>query len=213
MNLEDLFEHVELVDVVWILINTTTLIFAILGLYEAKKDQEAVKLLNGKAREIASSGVVRREWFRVTAQIFLLLVAIPSLFTEGPQFLTPRVAILMFLPILLLASSLMDARERRTLGMMVAADIINERTSSLERIELALAENTAISQGARDDAHVAVEVANTVNEKIIHLNEALLKQGEDRQAELEAQTEVVETIDDTHAKVMDLHDQIELSGK
>lgn len=54
------------------------------------------------------------------------------------------------------------------------------RDATLARIEADLAANTVISQGARDDAHEAAEVANSVNEKIAAQGDVLVRQGREQ---------------------------------
>jgi hypothetical protein len=81
-----------------------------------------VKLLNGKAREIATLGHVRREVMRGLVQVLLLAVAVPSLFSDRDISLTPALAALMAVPVLLLLQSYLDARERRLLTLVVARE-------------------------------------------------------------------------------------------
>lgn len=90
--------------------------------------------------------------------------------------------------------------------VLVTADVLTQRESSLERIEKKLDDNTAVTKEASQHAQEAYTEANHVNLKIADLNEALLAQGEDRARGVESQKGVIETIEETHELVGDLHE-------
>jgi hypothetical protein len=114
--------HVGPIETAYIGLNLVTLALTINALLEAYRDRRAVKVLNGRAREVAAHGSVRRERFRVILQALLLLLAVPSVLSEREVTLTPFVAVLMLMSLLLLLSSYMDARERRYLTALVARE-------------------------------------------------------------------------------------------
>jgi hypothetical protein len=112
---------------------------------------------------------------------------------------------MMGVPVLLLISSLLTSRDRRAMTVLVTADVLANRNDMLTRIEEKLDANTEISQGARDDAHEAAEVANHVNEKIKSLDEALLRQG--RAIRGDGAVDRIEDLAvETHEKVAEIHD-------
>lgn len=156
----------------WVAINLVTFALTVAALIEARADREAVRALNGKARELAASGIVRRESFRVAVQSLLLAAVVPSLLAR-PDFGLLTIGALMTVPVLLLASSLTDTRDRRRMTVFSAALIKEEDASALSRIE------AKVEAGA-EAAHQAFEVANTINEKLAAQGDALIQQGEDR---------------------------------
>lgn len=194
------------VEFVWVTLNVLTLAFTITAYFDARADRTAVRLLNGKARELAASGIVRRESFRVATQLLLLVVVIPSLFREGDTNLSPALAALMTVPVVLLLSSFFDARERKALTVLVTAEALQVKTDALDRIETALAENTAISQEASDHADAAYKEANSVNVKIATQGAAILKQGETMDADRAHNAASRGTIETTAEEVHDLHE-------
>jgi hypothetical protein len=200
--------NVSPLELVWLLVNTVTLVFVIGGLFDARADRVAVRLLNGKAREIAASGNVRRELLRLVKVLLLLVVAVPGLFfADGevrPPFfrVLPAVA-LMAIAVLLLGQSFIDGRERKRLIILVAADASAVKVETLDRIEAKIDANTDVSQGARDDAHVAAEVANHLNERMAAQDRQILAQGEDAAA---ASADLKGTVETTAEQVSDLHE-------
>jgi hypothetical protein len=197
---------IQPLEAAYLIVILTTLFLTLSALVDARADSVAVKLLNGKARELAAAGNVRREVLRLLVLVLLLSIVLPELFDDDEVALSPFVLALMAIPIVLLISTIYDAKDRRAMTAVVAADLLNAGTSALQRIEEKLDANTEISQGAREDAHVAVEVANTVNEKIAHLNEALVSQGVDRAAQADLAARVEATVDTTASQVSDIHD-------
>jgi hypothetical protein len=211
--------HVNPVEAVWILLNFSTLVLTLSALADARADQAAVKLLNGHAREVAAAGIVRREALRLLMQLLLLAIVIPRLFVEGDTPATVGVVVVMLIPLILLVSSLLDARDRKAMTIVVAADVSSDSARSRIRMEDltreildAIAANTEISQKASDSADAAYHEANSVNEKIKLQGDELVIQGKailDDRAKRTSDSERMEgTVDDTHDKVVDLHDQL-----
>jgi len=189
-------------EALWIVTNLTTFALTLSALVDARADREAVKLLNGHARELAASGIVRREWIRLIVQMLLLAVAIPGVVSDREIVLTLPIAALMAVPCLLLLSSFLDARDRKALTVLVAADLLAGTTSELAAIRADIAENTRISQEASDHADKAYHEANDVNNKIARQGAALVQQGEDRAS---AAARLEGTVDATAGQVSDLH--------
>lgn len=154
------------VEAVWLLVNLVTLILTLVAFVDARADRLTVTLLNGKARELAAQGIVRREGFRIIVQVLLLSIAIPGLFVDRDIQLTPILAALIAVPLVLLVSSFLDARDRRHMTALVTADALLIRNSTLDRIERAVEENTEVSKSARKLAQDAYQEANSVNQKL-----------------------------------------------
>lgn len=146
---------VNIVEHVWLAVNFATLILTISAYMDARADRRAVKLLNGKARELAVEAIVRRELLRIVVQSMLLFVALPSLFSDREVTFSPVVLMLMAVPVVLLVNSAMDARDRKRLTTMLAAELANSHEAGIARLEHAVAENTAITRDAADKAKEA----------------------------------------------------------
>jgi hypothetical protein len=204
------------VEAAWFALNLATLVYTLAALDDARANQKAVRLLNGHAREFATAGVVRREVFRVIVQALLLALAVPSLFDATEARFNPFVLIFIGIAVTLFLASFTDAGDRKKMTVLSAAELLAERTDAFTRLEqqnaelaAALEMNTQISQGARDDAHEAVVVANGMNEKIANLDAALLAQGTGVRADAER---IESTIDETAEKVSDIHDATVKNG-
>jgi hypothetical protein len=182
------------------------LFLTVSALVDARADSQAVRLLNGKARELAAAGNVRRELLRLIVLILLLSIVVPELFDDAEIALSPFVVALMAITIVLLVSTILDAKDRRAMTAVVAADLLNAGVSALQRIEEKLDQNTEISQQASDHADAAYHEANDVNNKIARQGDALLQQGEDRAAAFELAQRVEGTVDATASQVSDIHD-------
>ena len=111
------------VEAIWVLINLTTFVLTLSALIDARADRSAVKLLNGHARELVAEATVRREGLRLIVQSLLLVVVVPGLFSSREIVLSPAVVALMTVPVVLLSSSFFDARNRKALTALVAAEI------------------------------------------------------------------------------------------
>lgn len=199
----------------WVIVTGVTVLFQVNALIDARADQVAVNALNGAARELGTEMAVRREAFALFVVGLLFLAALPAVFYPDPvtrpeSLRLLSIGFLMLAPVVLLLASIIDRRDRRRMTLIIASELglaAAVESGSIRRlladIGLQLAENTAISQGARDDAHEAAEVANHVNEKIASLDKALLRQGS---VAIERNASVEATIDDTAEKVADIHD-------
>lgn len=196
---------VNLVEGLWIFINLAAFSLTLTALVEARADRAAVKILNGHARELAADSIVRREAIRVVVQLLLLSVAVPGLFVDRPIVFTPAVGALMAVPVLILISSFLDARDRKSLTVLVAADLLADTTNELAAIRADIAENTEVSREAVVEARRAYHEANSLNEKIAVQGEALVAQGEDRAIAAEDAKRVEATIEETSEKVDDIH--------
>ena len=156
----------------WLALNLVTLALTVAALIEARADREAVRALNGRARELVAAGQVRRETFRTAVQGLLLAAVFPSLLAR-PELGIIAIGALMTVPVLLLIASLTDARDRRRMTVFTAAQVLADDASALARIE-------AKVDAGSEVAHQAFEVANTINEKLAGQADALIQQGEDR---------------------------------
>lgn len=112
--------HVNAVEALWIIINSAVFAMAVIALADARADREAVRALNGKARELAAEGIVRREVNRLIVQILLLLLAVPAMFSDRDINLSFGVVVLMTIPVVLLIGSAQDAHDRKILTAAVA---------------------------------------------------------------------------------------------
>ena len=201
---------VSLVEALWVAITLSTFVLTFGAFLDARADRTAVRLLNGNARELAASGIVRREAIRTVVQAFLLALAVPGLFSARDTPVSFGVVVLMVVAVLLLLASLFDARDRKAMTILVAAELLIERNDAFTRLEAQIAENTQISQQASDHADLAYKEANSVNEKIAAQGVVLVDQGKAIAAQGavsdEATARVEATVDDTAEKVTDIHE-------
>lgn len=181
--------HVNSVEAIWIALNLTAVVLTLSALVDALADRTAVHLLNGHARELTAAGIVRRESFRLIVQTLLLVAVLPGALVPGEAVMSFTILALMAVPAVLLLSSILDARDRRQATIMVAADILAERTTAMARLEAAIADNkTAIAEntdltvlaGAKaDDARAtATSVETTVGhtaEQVEEIYDATVK--------------------------------------
>jgi hypothetical protein len=193
---------VDYVEALWVILNLVTAALTLSALVDARADRSAVRLLNGHARDLAANGIVRREAIRLVVQVLLLAIAVPGLFSDAPRPLTPGLVMLMAIPILLLLSSFFDARDRKALTVLVAADLLATRATKDAEIIAALHENTRISQKASDQAEAAYQEANHVNEKLAAMS----------QVRSEMTEVMAETVDDTHDRVTEIHGVVVENG-
>lgn len=114
--------HIGVVESVYIGINLVAALLTVMSLIEAERDRRAVKALNGRAREVAAGGNVRREVTRLVMQGILLSLAVPAAFSDRDINLSPTVAVLMAIPAVLLVESWLDGRERRVLMAIVTRE-------------------------------------------------------------------------------------------
>jgi NADH:ubiquinone oxidoreductase subunit 4 (subunit M) len=112
--------HIGAVEMVWLGVTFLALMLAIREYIEARRDRDTVRRLNGRAREVAAVGSVRREGLRVVILGLLLSVAVPGIFSDREIVLSPAITALMLVPCLLLLGAYLDGRERRLLTAIVA---------------------------------------------------------------------------------------------
>lgn len=105
----------------WLGVNLVTLALTALAWEDARRNRDAVRLLNGKAREIAAGGDVRRETFRVVVQVLFLLMLVTSgaITSDRESPLSPFLLNLLVIPVVLCAASFLDAVERRQLDAVL----------------------------------------------------------------------------------------------
>lgn len=103
------------------------------SLIDAKKSQEAVKKLDGRAARLVAMANTRRELLRLISQVLMVAVVIPGLTVDRPVLLWteagPNWALiaLMLIPLPIAANGVIDAIDRRRLIRIAAADIYAER--------------------------------------------------------------------------------------
>lgn len=120
--------YVNDLEIAWLTTCIVGLALSSAGLADAIADHRAVKALNGRAREIVSTGNVRREAVRVGLQIYMLVLVIPSLFDDRSVTITlAGIMFILGLPVGLAVNSLLDVRERRRLSDILATQIELER--------------------------------------------------------------------------------------
>jgi hypothetical protein len=168
--------HVNPVELTWVMLNTVTLVFTLTALFDARADRAAVRLLNGRARELAASGIVRRELIRVMVQVMLLAVALPGLFTPD---------------------------RNKALTVMVTAEALVLKTDALDRIEGKLDRNTEVSAEAVIEARRAYQEANHLNEKLAAQDQQIADISEDAAA---TGNRIEGTVNSTAKQVDDLHE-------
>ena len=110
------------VELFWLGVNVLSLALTIQALIEARRDRETVKRLNGRAREVAVAGDVRRAWERIVKVSLLIAVVVPQLFSDREIVLTPTIVALMLVPCVILLSAYRDQRERKLLTALVARE-------------------------------------------------------------------------------------------
>src|SRR6186713_3166098 len=123
------------IELIWITLNTVTLVLTVTAYFDARADRRAVRLLNGKARELAATGIVRSEGLRILKQVILLGIALPSLFSDREVPFNYFIAGLMALSLLLLYQSLAATRLRKALLILATAEAVDVKDVALARIE------------------------------------------------------------------------------
>lgn len=111
---------VDDVEAAWLTLGLAVVVLTVLALIEAERDRRAVKILNGRARELATAGAVRREIFRLVVQALLLVAAVPGLFIDRDLTVVGPVAFLMAAQAAVLVQTILDARERRLIDRELA---------------------------------------------------------------------------------------------
>lgn len=106
---------------VWLTVNVATLVMTAFAIQSANRDAIAVKRLNGAAREAAVEGARQQEYIRfVKAGLLLVLSCIPIVQGRAAAIeLSPGIALLTLLPLLIWAGSYVSWRTRRRLDAIV----------------------------------------------------------------------------------------------
>ena len=107
------------IEAIWLTLNVAAAALGWASLRDALADREAIRKLNGRARELVAGGDVRRARVRLLMELAFIVVVIPNLLTPGASMLTVGRAIVMVLPMALVLDGLLDARERRRLAATI----------------------------------------------------------------------------------------------
>jgi hypothetical protein len=110
------------VEAVWIGLNFLAFVLTLGLLADAYRDRRAVAAANGAIRKTAINGRIVGERFRALINGCLLLVAVPSVFTDRETPLNPQVALLMAVPALMLLWAYLDTRRGKLLLALVARE-------------------------------------------------------------------------------------------
>jgi hypothetical protein len=179
--------NVDPLEAIWTVVNGITLLLTIVAYVEARRDlaiAHADESQRHAAREFTARSNVRREALRVVVQVMLISIVIPGLFSDRPISLTPAIIMLILVPVVMLASTILDARDRTSLGEMLLEVVRMDRMTLA--LEASVQENIGLTregighaQAASDKADAAYHEANTVNQKIADLTE-LVSHKEDK---------------------------------
>lgn len=115
--------HVDPIEWLWIALNGTTFAVTVLAWREARRDRAVVQLKDGRVREIATDGHVRRETVRGIIQVLLLALVVPGLFIERPVPLTFPVAVLMGIASMVFVNTVGDYRDMRRITAELYRDL------------------------------------------------------------------------------------------
>jgi len=114
---------VDPIEGIWLAVNLTALVLTAKAYLDARADRQVIRETNGPVRELVAAGFVRHAGLLVIAHLLLLTVVVPGLSVDRAVVLTPTVAALVAVPIVLLTSSVLDARDRRRISFLVAGDL------------------------------------------------------------------------------------------
>jgi hypothetical protein len=148
----------------WLLVNASALGFQLLSLWWAWDRRSTVKQLNGKAREIAAAGNVRREIIRVAVQLLFIGIAIPSIFSPAEIRLTPPLLCLLLIPPLVCLNSALDVRDTLLLIRIAHSEIEDERARTLTEIKEALDHQTEATIAAIERSRDAEKVDSDLHD-------------------------------------------------
>lgn len=126
--------HVDVLEAIWFLSNFTAAVFTVRSIYEARVDVAAARSDASKselheARLMTAWGEFRRECFRMVVHILLLSIVIPGLFSDRPIPLNPVIIALILVPVVLLTNTVLDARDRLRLSILMRKLVADERNS------------------------------------------------------------------------------------
>ena len=123
---------VDPLEGLWLLVNLVALIVTGLAMIEALRDLAVARTdseAQHEARELTAFGNVRREGLRIVVQLLLLSLVIPGLLSDRPIPITPFVVVFIAIPVVLLVSTVFDARERVKLGAILLAEVRTDRSN------------------------------------------------------------------------------------
>jgi hypothetical protein len=106
----------------YVIVNSAAVAFTLVALADALAARKEVYRLNGMAREVTADATVRREVFRLMVQFLLLALAVPAIIKPGDTPLSFPVAVLLTIPVVLLTSTMLDARTRRRVLRIIAEE-------------------------------------------------------------------------------------------
>lgn len=124
---------VNLVEAIWITLNGVTFGLTLWALWDARVARKDAKESDGTRLKVAR-GNVRREKARLAIQAIFLTIAIPGVFSENEAELTPLLLLFLSIPLILLVSTILDARERREIMAIEQEQLSHERDESLRVI-------------------------------------------------------------------------------
>jgi hypothetical protein len=166
--------HLNAVELGWITVNLVAAVLTVAALIDARSDWSALKAFNGSARGIVARGNFRRETFRLGSQLALLLVALPSVFTNREVNLSLSLVALLLVPVFILANTLSDRQMRHALAHKLEADIVKERDASLGLMEARLNARADERAGiVTEQAEGLQAVADETNETAHRIDERL----------------------------------------
>lgn len=118
----------------WLGVNGTTFVITLWALFDARGDRRAVMALDGPARDIAADASVRREVLRLIVQALFLALVVPSLFAPGEVKLSALLFILIGVPVVLLISTALDARDRKRIKAIIYKEVAQREAAKKARL-------------------------------------------------------------------------------
>lgn len=163
--------YVDPIELVWIVMNLSSVVITGASLIEAYRRWVESRRLNGKhaARRLVAQSNTRREGLRFIAQVLLLSLVLPGLFLDRSVVLNPFTGALIAISAVLLLQTVLDTQVRFQLNDLLE-DTVPVSTVALEESVQA---NIELTKQGIGHAEAAYHEANTVNEKIATLTEAL----------------------------------------
>lgn len=154
------------IELFWISVNVLGLSLTLWALLDAQRNVNAVRSMNGAIVGVAARGNLFREQIRLVIQVIFVVIGLLAATDARATTLTLPVLLLMAVPVLLVISSLSEARDRRLIGTKSTASVVAERDRRMDRLEYRgqelsakIDENTRITQQASDNAAAAFNEA------------------------------------------------------
>lgn len=171
-------------EAIWLTGSVLGFALTLFAVLEARKDAIAVRVLNGDVVGIAVRGAYFQERARLLVQFVFLAVGLIAVADPRDAPMTPTVALLLTVPVILAVNTVRSLIDRRAVRSRGAKKAMAERDHRMDRledqgstIEAKLDANTALTQQASDNANAAYEVANNVNERISAQDVVIIEQG------------------------------------